>query len=368
MQAKPNQLHIVDVLRFVSAMLVVGYHYGSSFPRSPSLHARAVLAGAPAPLDIYPATWFGWVGVSVFFVISGFVIAISAEGSSAGDFARRRMLRLLPAAWICATISLCLLAAAHAAPLPVLLGRWATSVVLSPIGQTIDGAYWTLIVELWFYVAVTLALALRGDGSVERFALIIGAPSLVFWVLLLLGWGGSIVQYSVLPLVQQGCYFALGMSIWGVVSKGISGRRIVTMVAMGGASITEILSQTICMSRNLKIHVSPMIPLMIFGVAVVLLLASRRLQPALARPGTIGITTTLGLMTYPLYLFHQDGGAVVLATLLRLGVPNGAAIVFVLALALSTAFLIARFAEPMIRQWLRRAMTPAPPFIALAQR
>src|SRR5258706_15154943 len=50
-----------------------------------------------------PFTWFGWGGVEIFFVISGFVIANSASRSSPTEFLLGRALRLYPAVWVCAT-------------------------------------------------------------------------------------------------------------------------------------------------------------------------------------------------------------------------------------------------------------------------
>jgi peptidoglycan/LPS O-acetylase OafA/YrhL len=55
-----------------------------------------------------PRFHFGWVGVEIFFVISGFVIAFTAEGASSRAFLRSRVLRLVPGPWICATIALVL--------------------------------------------------------------------------------------------------------------------------------------------------------------------------------------------------------------------------------------------------------------------
>jgi exopolysaccharide production protein ExoZ len=69
-------------------------------------------------------TWFGWVGVEVFFVISGFVITNSARGASPIEFLKGRVLRLYPAAWICATLSLFALifiAGDHLGFLPVVI-------------------------------------------------------------------------------------------------------------------------------------------------------------------------------------------------------------------------------------------------------
>jgi hypothetical protein len=52
-----------------------------------------------------PFTWFGWVGVETFFVISGFVIANSAIKSSVIEFLFGRALRLYPAVWVCSTLT-----------------------------------------------------------------------------------------------------------------------------------------------------------------------------------------------------------------------------------------------------------------------
>jgi peptidoglycan/LPS O-acetylase OafA/YrhL len=70
----------IDLLRFACALLVVAYHFGTGMMRSPSPHAKALLAGLPLPEGAVGATWFGWVGVELFFVVSGVVIARSALG------------------------------------------------------------------------------------------------------------------------------------------------------------------------------------------------------------------------------------------------------------------------------------------------
>src|SRR5712675_1260110 len=65
-----------------------------------------------------PYTWFGWVGVEIFFVISGFVIANSASKSSATEFLVGRALRLYPAVWVCATATLLVLVLFGSGPTP----------------------------------------------------------------------------------------------------------------------------------------------------------------------------------------------------------------------------------------------------------
>src|SRR6266516_7176941 len=53
----------------------------------------------------------GHIGVDIFFVISGFIIAYSAENSSAYEFLRSRIVRLVPAVWIIAPVTLAVAAA-----------------------------------------------------------------------------------------------------------------------------------------------------------------------------------------------------------------------------------------------------------------
>eukprot|EP01037_Dinobryon_pediforme_P024921 gene24921-26890_t len=107
---KPRAIIALDLLRFASALLVVAFHYGAAFALAPSPAARAMLHGLPVSAALAGESWFGWVGVELFFMMSGFVIALSAEGTSGPAFVRRRALRLLPAAWICASATLLVLA------------------------------------------------------------------------------------------------------------------------------------------------------------------------------------------------------------------------------------------------------------------
>ncbi|MBP0441202.1 acyltransferase family protein [Tianweitania sediminis] len=80
----------VDQLRFLAALLVFAFHFFHSYK------------GGWAPLPQYP--WFGIVseghtGVSLFFVLSGFifmVIATQGEGIAYRSFLRNRLLRIAP--------------------------------------------------------------------------------------------------------------------------------------------------------------------------------------------------------------------------------------------------------------------------------
>jgi peptidoglycan/LPS O-acetylase OafA/YrhL len=99
-------------------------------------------------------TYFGFVGVQIFFVISGFVIAFSSERATKFSFFVSRVVRLGPAVWICATITLfSTLMVGFASP----TSEWylyLRGIFFLPWGGYIDGSYWTLSIEISFYILV----------------------------------------------------------------------------------------------------------------------------------------------------------------------------------------------------------------------
>ena len=95
-----NYIIGLDVLRMMAALLVVCYHFcfwywmrGMPFSVGVPVEATRLAVNHP---------WWhrhlhcGWIGVEIFFVISGFVIAWTASEATSASFARSRFLRLAP--------------------------------------------------------------------------------------------------------------------------------------------------------------------------------------------------------------------------------------------------------------------------------
>src|SRR4051812_22288075 len=81
----------LDLTRFCCAMAVLAYHH--LFYGPTTRHRSAPYLFAPA------VTRYGFLGVPVFFVISGYVILNTFERRSSGSFLRARAARLYPA-WV----------------------------------------------------------------------------------------------------------------------------------------------------------------------------------------------------------------------------------------------------------------------------
>jgi peptidoglycan/LPS O-acetylase OafA/YrhL len=350
-------VHAVDLLRFAAALFVVAYHYGTSFARAPSAHADAVLHGLASPVDLSQWTWSGWIGVEVFFMISGYVIAMSARGVGSGIFLRRRLLRLLPATWICATITLVALMWGGGDAPAALMTQWLGAVAYSPFGDMIDASYWTLGIELGFYLMVAVVIRRGGTAqALDRLALVIGGISALFWFAVIGGWAGGVSRLLQILLLQHGCFFALGMMIRAMHARGFAVARIVMFLVLASACSIETVLHARFMAGQLALSVSATVPLTLFLGSFALLMAAQRLQAGFGALRFASAFRTLGFMTFPLYLLHQVAGAVLLSTLMRSGIGAMPATIVTASAALGLSWLIAVHAEPWLRAHLQRAL------------
>lgn len=145
----------LDVLRALAAMLVVFYHLFE--------------LGSPAmkQLLLWPPNPYGWVGVDLFFVLSGFFIGrlvLEPEQFRPGVFFVRRAFRILPAYYFSIAVIVLFLQ-------PGLLfstnGWWHLVShaflfhnILPDHHGSINGVYWTLAVEWQFYLLMLVAAPL----------------------------------------------------------------------------------------------------------------------------------------------------------------------------------------------------------------
>lgn len=155
---RPMYFPVIDVLRGFAALSVVVFHVIAHF-------------GWPDFPTTFPLVWFriGGMGVDLFFVISGFVIALSAfaglerqpYAGFARDFARARVARIAPLYFLTCLVFMIFIqpelifvpdiwkqVLSHA----LFLHSWL------PMHQGgINGVNWSVSVEMQFYAAMLLA-------------------------------------------------------------------------------------------------------------------------------------------------------------------------------------------------------------------
>ncbi|HEY1868743.1 MAG TPA: acyltransferase, partial [Candidatus Cybelea sp.] len=152
---RPARLGVLDGLRGIAVVLVVWYHLWQITWLSPGY-----------ALDFLPAT--GFIGVHLFFFLSGFVIsypfigAALAEGSEPSwrDFAWRRFIKIVPSYVLSIAVAYAIgyaQAQPNASAVPDLVTHLLFIHTWFPLRYgTIDGVLWTLAVEVEFYLLFPL--------------------------------------------------------------------------------------------------------------------------------------------------------------------------------------------------------------------
>lgn len=160
----------LDLFRFVAALSVVFFHYCFA------AYATGRLTQSPN-LTLSAVAKYGYLGVELFFMISGFVILMTASSGSFKGFFVSRFVRLYPAFWAACTLTF-VVAFWFAKDRPsVTFGEYLVnlSMLSGFFGvPSVDGAYWSLFVELRFYGLVGLVLIL---GRIRNAQLLMG-----FWL------------------------------------------------------------------------------------------------------------------------------------------------------------------------------------------
>ena len=198
----------LDGLRGLAACAVMAFHFGSRLPGEP-VH-------------------FGLLGVELFFVISGFVILLTLEQRrSIGHFVIARAARLYPAYWVAVVLAALLY-------LPAGEVGWMRVAANLTMLQTYIGvanletSYWTLALELWFYVLMAGVCALRLIPRLE----VLCAAWLAALTLWHLATPASLVIAPHLTLVHFGHLFIAGMMIYRLQHGGGRAAAAVLMAAL----------------------------------------------------------------------------------------------------------------------------------------
>ncbi|GED07142.1 acyltransferase [Glutamicibacter uratoxydans] len=346
--ARPR-LGLLDGLRIMAALLVVLYHYtawGHSY------------WGAYAP-DVWPllsaVTRYGQLGVQLFFLISGFVILMSLQGRNVAHFIGSRVGRLYPAYWLAviAAAILCFVLwpriGEGRAPSDIIPNLTMMQGAFNI--EDLDGVYWTLWVELRFYIllGVMLALGLAKDRYIM--ALSVLWPS-----------AGFLLHFTELTELQDwiaGQYAALfsaGMVIYLIYKQGHSMIRwlLVGFNTVIAAYFTGIKGSSDALSLS-----NMQVPAWHYQLLVVLcvgLLALFTLTP-LNKVETKWLMVA-GSLTFPLYLFHEIWGWWIINQL-HPWVNKYVLLIGTIVLMLAWAYVVARYVEKPVGLKLRNATTNA---------
>jgi peptidoglycan/LPS O-acetylase OafA/YrhL len=335
---------MIDGIRLAAALMVVLHHYvGTRRADSPG----NAIWGRPVS-DIMPTVFrfasFGWIGVEIFFVISGFVICMSCWGRTPRQFFVSRVIRLYPAYWFAI-----LFTTGAVVMLPGVWDRLAARDILvnftmlqSGVGVPhVDSVYWTLWSELRFYllflIVVAMGLTYR---RVVIFCCVWGVAAMIT----------PLADFRLLELVADpsgAWYFIAGLALylmhrfgqdlmlWGILA---------TAWLMGQQELGQRVAYEGVSSWRGAVLIFTVFLLVM--VAVALGLTDRIRWKWLV---------TAGCMTYPIYLTHYVAG---MALIHRLRNTMDARLLIVVLIAgfLALSYLVHRFVERPVARGLKRGL------------
>ena len=288
----------IDLFRFVAAIMVVLFHY--TF--------RGHAADDMSPLGfpaLAPLSKYGFLGVELFFMISGFVILMTAGNGSLSRFAKSRVVRLYPAYWIGCTLTF-LVTMAMAVPVFVVTPQQYL-VNMTMLNEflgvsSIDGVYWSLAVEIRFYVMVAVVLFL---GEIQR-----AQSFLVAWLAVsaaMTTWPFSWTLGTMLG-VDYAAYFVIGGMCFLIFSKGWSWGRMAVILAAWVQAMRCVIPKAEDLGHRYAVTYDPWIVSgFITSFVIVMVLVSLRKTGPLKTVSFVAI----GALTYPLYLVHQNIGYII---------------------------------------------------------
>jgi peptidoglycan/LPS O-acetylase OafA/YrhL len=365
MHTHSQRLSSLTGLRIFGAVAVVICHVGNGFANDSSLNV---------------ASTYGYVGVTFFFMLSGFVLAWSCADQPVRAFWWRRFSRIWPLQMMVMVFTY--VAIPGHERIPGLAGRLAELLLVqawfpnSAIYAGGNGVTWSLSVEMFFYLifpaAIILVRRLSGRGVALTAAVTLAAMLIPPLVISLAGLGISASVYYwlffVFPPYRFG-EFLLGMLLARALVLGYRVPRPAIMCVAATAGIAGVTWAITTFTVRTGTWVDrPYVALLLLPFFALLLSGSAAMD---LRPGGWWLGSTafvlLGEWSFALYLVHaptlvvtapwgwwnNPGGLWGLADFLGF-------LALVLALAAALHYLVEKPVERRLRRISVARVRPAP--------
>ena len=287
-----KRLELLDYGRFFAAIIVVLFHYTFNGI------ANGKIEGITHIPSVIAITKYGYLGVELFFMVSGFVIFHSANNRTAAQFAISRATRLYPSYWF---------AVIFTALFTFFWGGELMSVYPSQVMINftllqnylgfahVDGVYWTLVYEIEFYFLVFVLIFLGLQQYLKIFFMLWPIAMLV----------AVITGHDHLPyLGGLFCYFSAG-ALFAIVPLNKSLKSYLSLLVAFGLCLSYSTSRTALKSETMGVILSEFIVGMIIVSFFIFFIIQNNYKVQQIK---LPCSKTLGALTYPLYLIHAHFG------------------------------------------------------------
>ncbi|MBD2752298.1 acyltransferase family protein [Spirosoma validum] len=355
LRVKPIRYHEIDLLRFIAAFVVLMYHYVFRGYN----HDQLSPVNYPFLGSIFK---YGYLGVELFFIISGYVVLMSAYHKNVREFFVSRVVRLYPAFWIACT--LCFGITYLFAPLQGQPG-WSVYLDVHPrqylVNLTmlhyffgygnIDGVYWTLTYEIVFYFLISLLI---GYDLVKHLPLLLAVWLVYCGVVGFKPMGSaSAAPFATLFFPAYAPYFVGGMLFY-MIQQRLGNRRylLILLIISWALGVRSALAESREYSKWFGQPFSPEITAILVTLlfSLFLLIIFRKID--LHRYTGL---VWLGTLTYPLYLLHHNIGFILYQ---RIGntVDKYVLLIGITGFMIVLSYVLHMYIEKPLSQFLKRKL------------
>ncbi|MFI5615854.1 acyltransferase family protein [Streptomyces sp. NPDC051567] len=343
------RLYVLDGLRLIAALSVVGFHWAGV-----NLHPE-VWGQKPKTLmpTVNAVASYGWTGVQLFFLISGFVICMSCWGRSPREYFVSRVIRLYPAYWF-AVIATALVVnyavTVRPSRKPLSISDVLTNLTMlqRPLWvPEVDGVYWTLWVELRFYLLFAVVAVM---GLTYRRVL---AFCGIWTIIAVITPYTEIGLLDLLFLPNDAPYFIAGVALYLVYRFGMN-PMLLGVIGFSWLLAQNRMHNTLGAYRHeVGFDLSWKVTAGLSAVFFLVMLAAAtgvfdRIQWKWL--------TVAGALTYPVYLLHQEMGWAMIRWGRDHGITPFPLLAMCLAAILLLSWLVHRIVERPLSAWLKRML------------
>jgi peptidoglycan/LPS O-acetylase OafA/YrhL len=323
----------LDVLRGIAALAVLICHYTAKINDTTLIHVKCG--------NILEFPWGGYAP-QLFFIISGFVICMTLDSCSrAMDFIVSRFSKLYPVYWVAVLLSFIVIN--HFSLYPRLLSIDSLLINLSMLQEWfkvdhVDSVYWTLTVELLFYLVIFTVYLLGAIRHIEW----LGVVFLCMMVLRKFLISTEVSHIFLIsffdPLLSWGHLFFAGILFYKLKTRGNAWHRY---AALGLC----MLVQWLVWGQKMPMLTVPVFLFFLIFILFVFNLLSWIKQAPLIYLGTI---------SYSLYLTHLEIGRVIIEWLKFFSVPSWLCFVIPTCIVMLLASLMTFCVERPALYFIRR--------------
>ncbi len=325
----------LDAFRGIAAVAVMIYHYTTRYD--------ACYSSAVTPFGLK----YGWLGVPFFFILSGFVITLTIERcKSPKEFLAKRILRLYPTYWICIIITLASI---------YLLGmqEWSRDFDKPLIDiimnftmfhrylnfDNIDGAYWSLLPELLFYILMAVLFWIKKHKDIVVYNSVLIALATIHYFLPLPIIGKSLaIHYILLFMIGIHFYYMYyGQQRWY--------QHVFILINL----VVGVFLYQIAQPNN-------EILFLLISFSIIVLMFYLFVFKKLKIFGNSKLLVFLGTISYALYLIHQTIGYGIMYYLDDWISNRSLSVIITSGVAIFLASGITFYIEPVFRPLLKKVL------------